>query len=198
MNAEFKRACNKVGDMFFDACDGKKTGPCGVVLPEPTEEQEAIARILYWLRDKKKDKEWCWKRSCRPAPKGFSTKPRGIWMPSPEESCLAPVATHYEITKENGKSGVAVKPYAWWYHCKSYDHCLFLVQARLPFVARLLGEDMVRTTRMAAALMTNNVPVLTADSELLTQDFFKDWCTGIVKEPKCTPMVVEVPVQVSA
>ena len=150
----------------------------------PTDDQRALARVLHWLRNKKKDLSWCIARECYPGPRGHMKKGKGIWMPEPEEACLKKVEIRIQVQENQGKKGhIRYDPYAFWRHCKTYEHCLYMIMERPRVTYLRLPVEQV--SLIGAALLKDCVPLLAGiqyDRHDLVQDFFKDWCTGNVPD----------------
>lgn len=178
MFEEYKALRNKMWDSYR-VLDEASTH-CTDSTKPPTEEEKYAAVVLHWLRNMKKELSWCMNNQCYPSPKGYKTKPSGIWIPAPREACLATVKTEETYANKHDKNYVRPIPYAWWEHCKSYEHCLFLVQHRKQYFARLI--DPLRTARIAAALSLGCVPALTASSDAVAAAIVPDWCAGKVLE----------------
>jgi len=185
MQPELDKACSHITSMLIDLNVTRSgTQSCKLELLDPADEQKALARILHWLRNKKKDLNWCHKHSCYPGPKGYIVKGKGIWMPRPEEACLADVTPYKEHIGDkvaNYGHGWQVDPYAWWRHCKSYEHCLYLVQDRLSHINCLIGIP-PRIAYIASAIMLDCVPVLASSNDNFVREFFKDWSLGFVEK----------------
>jgi hypothetical protein len=176
---EYRILRDKMWDLY--QIPDERNPHCTDSTTPPTEEERYAAIVLHWLRNKKKELSWCMKHECYPSPKGFSTKPRGLWIPSPREACQADVRTDETYVTKHESNAVRQIPYAWWGHCKSYEHCLFLAQHRKRYFSRLI--EPLRLARISAALSLGCVPILSASSDGVTAEFMLDWCAGKVLDP---------------
>ena len=142
----------------------------------PSIETVCSAWFLYWLRHIKKSKEWVMKYHCTPSPKGYKTK-RGYWVPAPEEACLCRVKI-CAYSENSGKNDY--RPFAWWDHCKTYQHCLFIARHRRGFFREHVPTDSLCS--VSSALSMECVPQLINSNDPLEKMFFSDWAQGLVPE----------------
>jgi len=147
----------------------------------PTKSEIAMALVLHWMRSRKKDLAWCQRADCFPGPTGNKNK-KGWWMPAPHEGCMCPIIVCEPIfKKEDTKVKVKwnVEPFAWLRHCKTYEHCLFLIQNKRLHRFRVQRLDV---TRLAAHILMNTIPLLVdeSDSNVLSKSFLLDCADGKV------------------
>lgn len=94
--------------------------------------EKIIVEILYYLRNIKKPLEYYMKNKIFPSPKGKKvtqqTK-RTLWLPTPPDACDKPLFTELETDQER-----KYNPYAYYYHCKTKEHCIYLVKHRINHV----------------------------------------------------------------
>lgn len=179
LDEDFLSLKKYLADKFIDLGD---ITVCGNIT-DATVEQECAARVLAWLRSKKKTIEWCSKNYCYPAPKGYKTK-KGIWVPSPKEACDNHVDPYKPIQDEDGTISPYRHPYAWWDHCKKYDHCLFLAVHKPYYLLSLVGNREFFFSTVAALMMDKVVPMMINLKDELSKDFLASWCSNQVPGPK--------------
>jgi len=146
----------------------------------PERHEVALALVLHWLRSRKKDIAWCMDMDCRPGPSGHIRKGKGWWMPDPHEACLCQVTiSRGGYDREKGKTEWSVNPFAWWHHCKTYEHCLFLVKNK-----RLLRYRMphVNLANIASVVENKAIPALANTRDPLAKCFLLDWMDGKVDD----------------
>lgn len=170
--------------MMADFETPSKTGCSGGAEVQATEDQRALALILHWLRTRKKTLAWCQKNKVFPSPKGYKVKVLGkgrqnvIWLPAQHESCKATVDLYPEVHDAEGMVHITAKPYAWWDHCKSYEHCLYLAVSDPYFFTKQLGEDIAVPAYIGATVVMDKIPMLASSTNELSQEFFASWCAG--------------------
>jgi hypothetical protein len=187
---EYQELVKKIGMEFLSYAEEPINFGCSGTVPlEASDEQRYAALVLHWLRTKKKSLDWCRKASCYPSPKGIkarnmmSARHYTLWLPGQSEMCQAHIELFQSVMDEGGKSHIKCTPYAWWKHCKSYEHCLYLLVHKPHHFYKQLSEPS-RVPKITAALMFDCVPVLANENDLVISEFFKDWCSGNV--PKIT------------
>ena len=92
-----------------------------------------LARLLHWARNKPMENLQA-RIQLRffPGPKGFKTG-RGLWVPAPEDGCDFGIHNH-QVMDDSKKSGYRVDAWLMWKHCKSMEHCEYLVAHRYNMV----------------------------------------------------------------
>lgn len=146
----------------------------------PQRHEVAAALVLHWLRMRKKSVKWCREMNCYPGPAGHVMKRNGWWMPAPHEACLCQVkVSQGEFEDGLGSVKWHVQPFAWWHHCKTYEHCLFIVRNRRLQYFRVPD---VTISRMAAVIANKVIPTLTGSTKPLYRCFLLDWADGMVDD----------------
>jgi len=175
---EFQAARKRAMDPFLDA-GLVDVLECSHDITPPSEEERWMALVLHWLRVKRKSKQWAMDNKCWAGAKGYMKASR-IWMPAPGEACESDVVT-YDVHMDFGNLGPEVKkcyPFAWAEHCKTYQHCLYIVRFRKRYLSRRIGPE--RLSLLSAALQAGCVPVLVDHKDSLARMLYKDWCAGRV------------------
>ena len=99
-----------------------------------------LARLLHWARNKPMENlQARIQHRFFPGPKGFKTG-RGLWVPAPEDGCDFGIHNH-QVMDESKKSGYRVDAWLMWKHCKSMEHCEYLVAHRYNMVFTFFSEN---------------------------------------------------------
>jgi hypothetical protein len=105
-----------------------------------TKKEEVASHILYWSRHLNMGHKVCQEYGIYPGPRGVIDKKRR-WWPAPLESCdCLKYKAHTYITSQRTLKSGEVKEYqrpdlySIWHHCRSLQHCRYLVKYRLHHV----------------------------------------------------------------
>lgn len=94
--------------------------------------EEALVKIFFWARNKKKTLDFCNQNQFYPGPSGHKDK-KGVWWPSTSESCDAILDRPGE-TVDKGDAQNYLHPWRWFIHCKSLQHITYLVKHRMSYL----------------------------------------------------------------
>ena len=169
MNAINEGFDSVIVSRFFD--DSDVTHHChDKIENELSKKQKILADVIYWVRNLNMGKEVCTKYGLHPGPAGHLDK-KGRWWPSPMEACDSTEGRCPALRstiKKGTKSPVQVstwyEPWSVWKHCKTLQHCQYLVKYRLSYLYETFGTPTLDYL-IRAVLHKDDLPLLINEPE---------------------------------
>ena len=169
---------------------------------ELSEREKALVDFIYWARNRGAGKEGAIKINLRPGPRGF--KSNNGWFPSPSEGCdcldvkeFIPYfkkpnkgISQVEDMAQNEYPSLRRDYWAWWKHCKSRQHIIYLIKHRLDYVYnKILSPHTQYVMGIIVPAITNGaLPLLINDTRPVVKAFVRDALNGKafdIKEHMC-------------
>jgi len=143
-----------------------------------------LAGIYYWARNKHAEGGLQGRIQARffPGPRGFKIH-RGLWVPHPMDGCDSCEVQSHTIDDASKKTGYRLDPWKMWKHCKTLEHCKYLVAHRNQMVLNFFSQHRPELflSDMVKLIEDKEYERMAADSRWIISEFGTEALTGKIE-----------------